>query len=98
MLSPVRDSSRSTVTLTLPVAWPLLPGSTRTRTWYCRGFGHSVPTKSYYRARESAGTVAGALGDGNESGTLVPPGRTAGAFTATAGSRNLSSLATLAWR
>jgi len=66
------------------------------RVWYWPWVRPQCPDKMDDRTCEAAGGVAGALGDGNEPSYPAPPGRIAGAFTAIAGSRNLSSLATVA--
>ena len=103
MLTPVRGSSRSTVTLVLAADPSLLwaeplSRSIQTRTWYRRGFGHSIPTKR--RIAPARPLPATPLFSAMEASPFdaEPPGRIAGARTSTAGSRNLSSATSLSWR
>ena len=66
-------------------------GSSQTRTWYRRGFGHSIPARRMTApARPLPETSLFSATDASPP-AVAAPGKTGGARTSTAGSRNLSS-------
>ena len=69
--------------------------STQTRTWYRRGFGHSIPARRMTAPARPLPTAPLSSATDASPLALAAPGRTEGARTSTAGRRNLSSATSL---